>query len=196
MTMKNQSTRDRLLSAGLEQFLTSGYAATGVKEILDVAEVPKGSFYHYFPSKEAFAVEVIRLYFSQEQKFAEAVLGETAVSPLKRLRNYFQRSVERYESAGPVRGCLLGNMSQEVADHSVSVQSLLHEKFKLWQGTVADVVRQAKARQELPDSLKASETAAFLINGWEGALVRMKADRSTAPLHEFVQFAFQRVLRK
>jgi len=193
--MTNGSTRERLLAVGVEQFLKSGYAATGVKEILAAAGVPKGSFYHYFPSKEAFANEVINCYFNQEAALIESVFGDAAVRPLKRLRTYFERLAERYETGGPVGGCLFGNMSQEVADHSVALQSLLRNKFHAWQGALADMVRQAKAQGELPKTTKPDEIAAFLLNGWQGALVRMKAEKSTAPLHEFLKIAFQHVVR-
>jgi len=190
------STKDRLLAVGLEQFLQSGYAATGIKEILETAAVPKGSFYHHFPSKEVYANEVVSLYFQQEQAFAEAILGAANVPPLKRLRTYFQRLIERYEARGFSGGCMLGNMSQEVADHSASMQPLLRDKFKMWQAAFTEVIKQAKVRGDLPENTKPNEIAAFLLNGWEGALVRMKADKSAVPSQEFVQFAFQRVLRK
>ena len=58
--MSAPSTREHLLEVGLERLRSTGYTATGVKEVLDLANVPKGSFYHYFPSKEAFAGEEFR----------------------------------------------------------------------------------------------------------------------------------------
>jgi len=64
--MPIQTTREHLIEVGLERIRRIGYAATGVKEILDLAGVPKGSFYHYFPSKEAFVQEVLQRYSARE----------------------------------------------------------------------------------------------------------------------------------
>src|SRR5258708_30856439 len=88
--MEGRNTRDHLLEVGLRRIHSVGYAATGVKEILDEAEVPKGSFYHYFASKEAFAKEGLALYLRGENERAENILPHGKGTPLKRLRRYFE----------------------------------------------------------------------------------------------------------
>src|SRR5260370_23412127 len=87
--MEVRSSREQLLQVGLRRIHSVGYAATGVKEILDEAEVPKGSFYHYFASKEAFAKEVLALYVRGENERAEKILRDGTGTPLTRLRRYF-----------------------------------------------------------------------------------------------------------
>src|SRR5258708_11258255 len=87
--MEGRNSRDHLLQVGLRRIHSVGYAATGVKEILDEAEVPKGSFYHYFASKEAFAKEVLALYVRGENERAEKILRDGKGTPLKRLRRDF-----------------------------------------------------------------------------------------------------------
>src|ERR1700735_454618 len=94
--MGTPSTREHLLEIGLERLRSTGYTATGVKEILDLARVPKGSFYHYFPSKEAFASEVLDRYAGGERKRWERVLGDREVAPLVRLRRYFDEMISVY----------------------------------------------------------------------------------------------------
>src|SRR5258706_44783 len=105
MTIPN--TRDHLIDIGLQQIHSTGYTATGVKEILDLAGVPKGSFYHYFSSKEAFTEQVLTRYATTEGERLQAIL-----------------------------------------------------------------------------------------NNWEGALVRMKADKSAQPLHTFLNFTFNVLLKQ
>src|ERR1700722_9191591 len=123
--METQSTRNHLLQVGLRRIRSMGYAATGVKEILDDADVPKGSFYHHFASKEAFAKEVLDLYVRGENERAERILREGKAAPLKRLRRYFEELIAVYGPAATVSGCMLGNLSLEMAGHSEPIQSLL-----------------------------------------------------------------------
>ncbi|MBV8552048.1 MAG: TetR family transcriptional regulator C-terminal domain-containing protein [Acidobacteriaceae bacterium] len=193
--MEIRDTRDHLLQVGLRRIRAMGYAATGVKEILDEADVPKGSFYHYFPSKEVFAREVLALYVRGERERAEKILRDGKGAPLKRLRRYFQELVDVFGSTDPVSGCLLGNLSLEIADHSDSIQSLLSGSFANWQAAIAGVLREAMERGDLARSTKPEELAAFLLNSYEGAVLRSKADRSNKPLKLFMSFAFNIFLK-
>ena len=138
--MAVQTTRERLIEIGLKRIHKIGYAATGVTEILDLAGVPKGSFYHYFPSKEAFAQEVLQRYAYREAQRWETILGDDKLPPLKRLRKYFNELMSVYGQKGPISGCLLGTMSVEVAEHSPDIQSLLSSAFGSWQQAIAAVL--------------------------------------------------------
>src|ERR1700722_1708281 len=172
--MESRNTRDHLLQVGLRRIHATGYASTGVKEILDDADVPKGSFYHYFPSKEAFAKEVLKLYVRGEEERVGKILGGGSAAPLKRLRRYFEDLIAVYGQEGAVSGCMLGNLSLEVADHSDSIQSLLHLSFSSWQSAIAGILEEAMERGDLAKSNKPEELAAFLLNSYEGALLRSK----------------------
>jgi TetR/AcrR family transcriptional regulator, transcriptional repressor for nem operon len=194
--MAVQTTRERLIEIGLQRIHKIGYAATGVQEILDLAGVPKGSFYHYFPSKGAFLQEVLQHYASREAQRWKTVLGDDNLPPLTRLRKYFDELVSVYGQKGPISGCLLGQMSVEVAEHSPDIQSLLSSTFGDWQQAIAALLRSAVDRGDLPRSTKADELASFLLNSWEGALVRSKAEKSDQPLDTFIHFAFKVLLKK
>ena len=194
--MAMQTTREHLIEIGLQRIHKTGYSATGVTEILDLAGVPKGSFYHYFPTKEAFAQEVLQRHASREAQRLETILGEDKLPPLKRLRKYFDELVSVYGQKGPIRGCLLGNMSVEVAERSPAIQSLLSSAFGSWQQAIAGLLRSAVDRGDLPRSTKADKLASFLLNSYEGALVRSKAENSDQPLDTFIYFAFKVLLKK
>lgn len=193
--MNTPSTREHLLEVGLERLRSTGYTATGVKEILDLANVPKGSFYHYFPSKEAFAGEVFQRYADGEIRRAERVLGDDKVAPLKRLRRYFEELISVYGHKAAISGCLVGSLSLEVADHSPKLQAQLQAVFGGWQKGIADVLREAVERGDLAKSTQPDRVAEFLLNSYEGALVRMKADQSDRPLKNFLYFAFDVLLK-
>ena len=194
--MTAPSTREHLLEVGLERLRSTGYTATGVKEVLDLANVPKGSFYHYFPSKEAFAGEVFQRYVEGEVRRMERILGDRKVAPLKRLRRYFEEMISVYGQKATVSGCLVGSLSLEIADHSPKLQAQLKAVYGDWQRTLADVLREAVERGDLARSTQPDRLAEFLLNSYEGALVRMKADRSDRPLENFLHFAFDVLLKR
>ena len=193
--MEAKSTRDHLLQVGLRRIHAMGYASTGVKEILDEADVPKGSFYHHFASKEAFAKEVLELYVRGENERAEKILRDGKAAPLRRLRRYFEELIAVYGPTATVSGCMLGNLSLEMADHSESIQSLLHLSFANWQTGIAAILQAAMERGDLAKSNKPQELASFLLNSYEGALLRSKADRSSKPLENFLHFTFNVLLK-
>jgi TetR/AcrR family transcriptional regulator, transcriptional repressor for nem operon len=193
--METRDTRHHLLQVGLRRIRAMGYASTGVQEILDEADVPKGSFYHHFRSKEDFAREVLALYVRGEHERVEKILRDGKAAPLRRLRQYFHELIAVFGPTATVSGCLLGTLSLEMADHSNSIQSLLRLSFSNWQAAIAGVLREAMERGDLARSTKPDELAAFLLNSYEGALVRSKADRSNKPLELFMSFAFKVLLK-
>ena len=189
-------TREQLIEVGLQRIHAAGYGATGVNEILQLADIPKGSFYHHFPSKEAFAEAVLERYGAQEMSRSERLLGDKSVAPLKRLRLYFEELLAVYGRTGPISGCLLGNMALEVADHSDKLQPVLKAIFSAWTEAIVEVIRQAVEKGDLDPSVKPKEMAAFLLNNWEGALIRSKVERSDQPLELFLHFTFKVLLKK
>jgi TetR/AcrR family transcriptional repressor of nem operon len=193
--MELRNTRDHLLQVGLRRIHSMGYASTGVKEILDDADVPKGSFYHHFASKEDFAKEVLELYVRGENERAARILYDGKAAPLKRLRRYFEELIATYGPTANISGCLLGNFSLEMADHSDSIQSVLHQSYSNWQSAIAAILQEAIDRGDLAKSNKPQELASFLLNSYEGAILRSKADRSTKPLENFLHFSFNVLLK-
>jgi len=193
---KNASTRDRLIEAGLHLMRKHGYGATGLQEILDLASVPKGSFYHHFGSKETFAAAVIERYNSLSDERSQRILGSARQAPLKRLRRYFEDLIQIAGQAAPISGCLIGGLSLEVASSSSLLQSHLSLSFGKWQAAIADVLLEAKQIGELPMSIQHEALAGFVLNSWEGALLRSQADRNNAPLNAFVHYVFEQLLAK
>jgi TetR/AcrR family transcriptional repressor of nem operon len=190
------TTREHLLEIGLQQLRATGYTATGVKEVLDLAQVPKGSFYHYFPSKEAFVGELFERYATGEGERAQRLLGDGSLSPVRRLRTYFEELISVYGQPGEAAGCLIGAMSLEIADHIPKLQAQLRSMYAGWQEGIADVLRQAVKVGELANSTKPDALAEFILNSYEGALVRMKAEQSSSPLKNFMHFTFGVLLKK
>ena len=192
--MQDQPTKQHLLEVGLRLFRADGYTATGLNEILAEAKTPKGSFYPYFATKEAFAQDVLELYVQQELRRAATLLAGDR-QPLKRLRRYFEDLIQIFGPASPTPGCLLGKLSLELAPNTPALQSQLHAAFAEWQGAIAAVLREAIHRHDLSGATKPDPLAAFLINSYEGALLRSTADRSTAALDTFLYYALDVLLK-
>jgi TetR/AcrR family transcriptional repressor of nem operon len=188
------STRDHLIDVGLELMRKYGYGATGVQEILDAAGVPKGSFYHYFGSKEEFAAAVVERYVALEEVHCREVLENTRYVPLRRLRRYFEDLVRSAGQSAPIQGCLLGKLSLETAAASALLQGSLSSNFAGWQAAIASVVQEATEKGDLPSSARPEALAGFLLNSWEGALLRSQADRSDKPLKDFLHYVFEELL--
>ena len=193
--MANHGTREELIEVGLKQIHSAGYTATGINQILELADVPKGSFYHHFASKDAFAKEILEHYNVAEQERWESFLGDTKVSPLKRLRKYFKEMIAIYGRRGRSAGCLLGNMTLEIAEHNPELRGVLRKSFDGWQDAIAKTIREAIEQRELPKTANADELAALLVNNWEGAQVRSKAEQSDEPLELFLDVVFNVLLK-
>jgi TetR/AcrR family transcriptional regulator, transcriptional repressor for nem operon len=194
--MSKQTTRENLIEVGLRLIHSAGYTATGINQVLEAAEVPKGSFYHHFSTKDEFVMDVVRRYAAGEQERWERLLGDSNLSPLKKLRRYFKDLIATYGGrGGPIAGCLLGNLSLEVAGQNTEIRDLLRQAFDAWQNAIAKTIREAIEKQELSKTTKADDLAGLLVNGWEGAQVRAKAEQSDKPLELFFDNAFNVLLK-
>ena len=111
--MTKRDTRTKLIAAGMELFATQGYNATGLDAVLKRAEVPKGSFYHYFGSKEEFGLAVIEEFACRFLSRLDAFLADPATAPLDRLRIFLQRGLERLAEHQCTVGCLIGDLGQD-----------------------------------------------------------------------------------
>jgi TetR/AcrR family transcriptional repressor of nem operon len=188
------ASRRKLLDTGMAEFHANGYAATGVDVISKAAKVPKGSFYNHFGSKEAFGAEVIDLYFERHLLKLREFLLDEGISPLARLRAYFDERIAYFEKLRGRRGCLMGNLSLEAADRSDLLRQHLAEHFATWSGLFATCIAEAQARGEIRTTTAARLLADFVVNSWEGALLRMKAARSIEPLKTAKAVIFATVL--
>lgn len=194
--MTTKSTRDHLIDVGQEMMHQHGYNATGLSDILKSADVPKGSFYHHFGSKEQFAAAALERYAAQKAEHSAAILGDARTSPVNRLRRYFLDLAKIAGQQGSIPGCLLGRFSLETAAESPLLRKRISGSFARWQQAIAAVIEQAVTQKELPADTDPESLAAFLLNSWEGALLRSQAEKSDAPLETFMHYVFDGLLTK
>jgi TetR/AcrR family transcriptional repressor of nem operon len=194
--MEKRDTRNDIIKVGMELISTHGYSATGIGSVLQLAKVPKGSFYHYFPSKEAFGLAVIDRFAEGYERFVSAFLQEPGVPPLNRLRNYLEAVAQAVglEEDGCVRGCLIGNLGQELAAQNETFRLRLEEIFGDWLGLLAATLEQAQIADEISADLDSRCMAGVLLSGLQGALLRSKVQRSAQPIRELTAVLFSRLL--
>jgi TetR/AcrR family transcriptional repressor of nem operon len=193
--MSKENTKAALLEAGKRLFLEKGYNNAGIEAILHEAGVPKGSFYYYFENKEDFGLQVLNRFSECYNANIDQCLGDASVSPLERLRRYFESICERLESQQCRNGCLVGNLSQEMADQSEVFRARLEEIFEAWVDRYAACLEEARKSGEIPAHLDVHELAEFWLNSWQGAVLRAKTMRSTVPLRTFLNMMFGYVLQ-
>lgn len=176
----SETTRQRLLDEGVASFLTGGFHGTGIKEVLDRVKVPKGSFYNYFDSKEAFGAAAIAHYAQCLADKLDAALS-AAPDPLTGLHRFFAQLTDEFERANFVGGCLVANLGGELEGSDVCRQALA-DAMQAWRDGLYGALQAAQRQGLLRADLDADEMADLLVETWEGAVIRMKIERSTAPL--------------
>lgn len=186
--------RENLLQTGLRALHAEGYAASGIQSIVEAAHIPKGSFYNHFASKEAFGAEVTDAYFDRGLGKLQDFLCDPKVAPLKRLEAYFDDRIEAFRTAQFTRGCLLGNLAAEVADHSSLIRERLVQHLGGWSKFFEDCIAEAQDRGTIRNKLPAALLGRFVLNSWEGALLRMRAEKSDKALLEFKKVIFRALL--
>jgi TetR/AcrR family transcriptional repressor of nem operon len=194
--MPRPSLRDNLLDAGLATMFRAGYAGATVRDIADAAGAPHGSFTNHFRSKEAFAIEVLDRYFEHVKELVREALTARRLTPRARLRRYLDLISGRLAADGWTRGCLIGDFSLETTQQSEALRRRLAEIFLEWRGMFATCIAEGQKAGEIPKRFSAEELAEFLLASWEGAILRMKVERSGAPLERFKKIAFSTLFKE
>jgi TetR/AcrR family transcriptional repressor of nem operon len=188
-----RETRELLIRAGLEALTEKNFSAVGIDEILRSVQVPKGSFYHYFESKEAYGAELIERYADYFARKLDRFLLDDTRTPLQRMRDFManaEAGMARYQYR---RGCLVGNLGQEMGALPDSYRAQLAAVFVDWEARVAQCLLEGQARGEIATGLDCRQLAAFFWIGWEGAVLRAKLSHEPAPLHIFATGFFAAV---
>ncbi|MDB5410088.1 MAG: transcriptional regulator, partial [Rhodospirillales bacterium] len=182
---------EQIVEAGMTVLLEKGFNGCGVQEITDCAGVPKGSFYNHFESKEALGAEIVERY---AERSVRGVLADRSFPPIERLRLHFEALNERYIGFGFRRGCLLGNFSAELSDQSALIRARLAEVFAHWTKDLEAAISEAQAQGAIGASVPAAELAAFLLNAYEGALLRARVEKNRDAFENFMRVAFTKIL--
>jgi TetR/AcrR family transcriptional regulator, transcriptional repressor for nem operon len=180
------STREKILKAAAGLFHEFGYNGTSVQDIVSKANVPKGSFYNYFKSKEALAIAASDALYP----YALALLElENTSSPLGRLRKYFRLTLKEMQRYHYLRGCLVGNFASEITNATPALKTRITQHLDEATRRVAVVVSQAQDAGEMDPELPTMDLSRFILNSLYGAIFRSKTDRTERPMKLLERFA-------
>src|SRR5258708_650428 len=193
--MSKPSNREKILTEGLRVVHERGFAGAGVRDIVQAAGVPQGSFTNHFTSKEAFGLEILDLYFARGCETMRETLRNDEQPPLKRLAAYIDVTKSRLDQNGMRNGCLFGNFTAEASDHSEAIRQRLGEILAAVQAAGGSLLHAAGKAGELPVDFECDEVAAFVVSSLQGANLLAKAQRSAVPIDRFKQILFSKVLR-
>jgi TetR/AcrR family transcriptional repressor of nem operon len=194
--MTKENTKDRIIEYAAQIMREKGFNNTGIQEILQSAGVPKGSFYFYFRSKDELGLALIDYYAEFFCALSETSLRRADGAPLHRLRDFFVARRLQWEREDPKTGCPIGNLTQEMGIISDAFRTKLKGVFERMRSDIGSCLEQAQERGEIDVGLNPDETADFILNSWEGALLRMKAEGNTGPLAQFEDMVFNHLLRR
>ena len=166
-------------------FLSHGYHGTGLSAVLASVHVPKGSFYNYFESKDAFVAAVVERYGERLLGLWDGLLATFQGGPLEALRFAFGLMIQSQAGAAGA-GCLVGNLAGEIASSSEPARAAMQRVMGGWSDRVTKLVAEAQAAGTVRKDRPARELADLLLDAWEGGQLRAKIERSSAPLERAV----------
>lgn len=180
--------RAKLLDQGVTLLMAQGYHGTGLQELVHSVGVPKGSFYNYFESKEAFSAEVVKHYIEPFIKQLDHHLQRRDINAEAALKAYFEELIEETERRNFKGGCLLGNLMGEIGETSDLCQASLRDAVHRYRDKLREGLARAQREGSFRKDMDAKDMADFLVNVWQGALLRMKIEKSVRPLTQFCDF--------
>lgn len=187
-------TRNALVWCGTELLTERGFQITGIDEVLKRVGVPKGSFYHYFKSKDHFGHAVIDNYETYYAKKMDRIFNDSSQTPLQRLINFTVNAKNGMVKFDFKRGCLIGNLGQELAALDTQFRERLEAVLVSWEKRVAECLNEAIETGELAQGQDPQALSRFFWVGWEGAILRSKLMRSLEPIDQFTSIFFRSVL--
>jgi TetR/AcrR family transcriptional repressor of nem operon len=191
-TMGRPSVRQQLVEASLDVFQKTGFNGTSVQDLTDAAGVPKGSFYNHFKSKEELALEALKLYIDQN---GLGTLLDRKIAPIERLRRHFQNNWRSMRDRNYTAGCFLGAMSSEMGDTHEAAREAFAAVFKAWSSAIAKTIREAQESGTIRNQDDPQSIARFVLNAWQGTVIRMKVTKTEEPYKDFRHAVFDIVLK-
>lgn len=181
-------TREKILAAGRKAILEQGYAGTGIGPLLASVAVPKGSFYHFFASKEAFAAAVLESYIAQYRHQRQELFADAGLSPLTRIERHLLQAERDAVADADVAACLYGALAQAAPTLGAELREQVSGAFAAWEEDLAALIAEAQRAGEVDAALDPAEAAAHVVDAFEGAVVRARAGGGPAAFARFRKF--------
>ena len=183
---KREEKKLDIIQKSSEIMYLKGYNATGVQELADAANIPKGSFYNYFKSKEDYAIDLMDNYSAIGCELMDEILEDKSLSPLKRIERLFSEMIEHFTKDEKFKkGSFVGNLCQEMGDTNKPISKAAERNFCHMKEPIIKILQEAQDAGEISKSHDIEDLAEFILNSKEGALLRMKSSKNAKPLKVF-----------
>jgi TetR/AcrR family transcriptional repressor of nem operon len=179
--------KEAIIDKGIELMRKEGYHAVGVREILLACKIPKGSFYNFFESKNAFVSMAIEQYHQTAVGQIRSDLSTPGKTAYQRITFHFEQLSRYYQEQHCTQGCLFINLSSEIGATNDVLARQLESKYEEWMDLLAQEIKKGQQAGEIIAQVEAKKLANYLYNSYNGAVTRMKIQRNAAPLVEFLE---------
>lgn len=193
--MGYKHSKEDIMAVGQELFRKQGYHNVGINDILKESDIPKGSFYNFFDSKESFAVEVIDAYGDMSRGIIRSFLETDEPNAMKRLKAFYSNILMANEMDGYDAGCLINGISNEVGGQNDVLAEVSNRNFESWLDIIEVTVKEAQEQDDVIDTQSARDIAEFLHAGAYGAFARMKVKRDGEYLKKWYNMAFDYIIK-
>ena len=194
--MRKKHNVQDIIRIGEDIIRKNGYHHTGINDILKASGMPKGSFYNYFNSKEAFGKRLLEHEGTQLAAKMEAMLQDASKRPLERIKSFYDVLIEEYEAEECRNGSLVGNLATELGGQVDILAETANAQYEGWVILLAECIREGQREGELTEDYTAVELAHFIHASFFGALTRGKMLRSTRPLRLTLQMTFDFITQR
>lgn len=179
-TEQRPDTRQHILDCGHALIAARGFVAVGLAELLATAGVPKGSFYHYFPSKEAFGVALLESYEARYLQRIENLDARPGLNGAQRLLAYFESWAESQRGADAARYCLIVKLGAEISDLSEAMRNRMLAATNVVLQQLGRYIAAGQSDGSIRNRQDAGELAQWLYEAWLGAslLAKLRRDDS------------------
>lgn len=188
--MTAPATKERILEAAVGIVLEKGFNGVGINEILKAVNVPKGSFYHWFDSKEQFGVELLKHFGAKAQAHTRNWFAKSETLP-----NAYERLVAFYEALISLsleqdcrQGCLLCKLTTEVSSWSVPMRDVVTANYAESIRLLQQIIKEGQTQGNIRASLDAARAAGLIHDVWLGSYTRSTTSRQVQPLREALEF--------
>mgnify|MGYP003637572933 CR=1 FL=1 len=192
---KSELTRSALIEEGIQQLSEHGYHGTGIKQVLDAVKVPKGSFYNYFGSKEAYVADIIVEYNHQALSMFDDFVSQSTLPALDQLKTIYDFMLNKFADNSCQKGCLVGSIAAEIGNTFELCQQAMQTSVRDWLLRLESLVSKGQSEGSIRSDIPSKDIAELIWSAWEGSLIKMKMDGDIQSPKKIINLTLESLLK-
>lgn len=178
--------KEGIVLNGMYYLWMNGYHYSGINDILKSCEIPKGSFYNLFESKEDFCIETLELYCNIMHTSLEEYISDKKIEVFTRLKNFYLNQIELSFDEGVIKGCYLANLSLELGSMSKKMRKEFAKHHAKTKQLLEKCFEEAEHKGLLNEKIDYITASEIIQNSWFGAMLKAKSLGKVEPLNDFL----------